>query len=273
MDDRERRLNLLVAYPYFRGDVREEIANSPKPIRLVVDSGAFTAWKLGTPIALDDYCRFLETLPVRPWRCFVLDVIGDPEGTERNYETMLKRGLNPVPIFTRGENPAALAAYYNTSDVVGIGGLVGTPGNSGFVRGIMRHVAGRRVHWLGFTNHDFLTAYRPYMADSSSWEGGARYGQLKLYMGAGKFVAVKRDTFRTRPAPAILERIRFLGFDPYSLREEASWRGGEGVIRKLCAASAVAYSLDVQRKLGTLLFCAAASAHAIRHLITGTPDV
>jgi len=263
------RLNVLVAYPYMNPQVIESLRAVGPSLRFVLDSGAFTAWKAGKPIQLDDYCRFLEQLPIKPWRYFTLDVIGDPEGTQRNYETMLKRGFKPVPIFTRGEDLAALDEFYKTSDVVGIGGLVGTPGNRGFVKGIMRHVGKRDVHWLGFTDLNFIKVYRPYMCDSSSWESGARYGALKLYMGRGQFKGIKKAQFQQRPQQNILDRIRLLGVDPYSLAQVDSWHGGYSASRTLCARSAVAMSVDVERNLGTKLFLAIAASCGLNLVISG----
>ena len=60
---------------------------------LLIDSGAFTAWKANESISLDDYCRFIEKLPVTPWGYFQLDVVGDPDGTIRNYDEMRRRGF------------------------------------------------------------------------------------------------------------------------------------------------------------------------------------
>lgn len=252
--DSEPRANILIAFPYWNGDVAKMTLDHKDVVRILVDSGAFTAWKAGKPIALDDYCRFLEGLPVPPWRYFTLDVVGDPAGSMRNYETMLKRGFKPVPIFTRGEDAAALEEYYKTSDVVGIGGLVGTQDNRGFVNGIMRHIGKRRVHWLGFTNIDYLKHYKPYMCDSSSWESGGRYASIRLYMGSGRYVAIKKADFLGKPPQDVLDRIVYLGFDPYALRKDEAWRGGYSVNRRLSAASALALSLDVQKNLGVLMF-------------------
>jgi len=263
------RLNVLVAYPYMSTQVIDLLKGAGPALRFTLDSGAFTSWKAGKPIQLDDYCRFLEQLPIKPWRYFTLDVIGDPVGTQRNYETMLNRGFRPVPIFTRGEDPSVLDDFYKTSDVVGIGGLVGTPGSRGFVKGIMRHVGDRMVHWLGFTDLDFIKHYRPFMCDSSSWESGARYGALKLYMGQGQFKTIKKTQFEQRPEQPILERIKWLGVDPYSLAQVNSWHGGYSASRKLCARSAVAMSVDVERKLGTKLFLAIAAGCGLDLVING----
>ena len=263
------RLNVLVAYPYMNPQVIKLLGKCGPWLRFTLDSGAFTAWKAGKPIQLDDYCRFLDGLPIKPWRYFTLDVIGDPEGTMRNYETMLARGFKPVPIFTRGEDPSVLEEFYKTSGVVGIGGLVGTPGNRGFVKGIMRHVRDRMVHWLGFTDLDFIKVYRPFMCDSSSWESGARYGALKLYMGNANFLTIKKHQFQSRPSQAVLDRIRQMGVDPYRLARLDEWHGGPSVSRTLCARSGVTLSVDVERQTGTKMFLALTTAQALGLVVQG----
>ena len=261
-------LNLLVAYPYYMMPQTQEVMKRcGRELRFVLDSGAFTAWKSGNPIELDDYCRFLETCQPTPWRYFSLDVIGNPSATIKNYETMLKRGFNPIPVFTRGECPSVLETFYETSEVVAIGGLVGTLGNRGFVKGIMKYVKKRWVHWLGFTNLDFIKWYKPYMCDSSTWETGARYGNIPLYMGNGKMLMISKKDFQGKPDYRILDRIKQLGIDPYLLSKKDSWHGGESVSRTLCARSGVALSVDVERKTSTKLFLASATTLAVDLLI------
>lgn len=253
------KLNLLVAYPYMQGQ-HQVLQENADILRLLVDSGAFTAWKAGKEIELDDYCRFIETLPVKPWRYFTLDVVGDPHGTLRNYETLLKRGFKPVPIFTRGEDPSVLEDYYKTSDVVGIGGLVGTQGNRGFVRGIMRHVGDRKVHWLGFTVFDFVKHYRPYMCDSSSWTSGSRFGTFDLYMGRGRMIKVTKAKMAEKPSQQILDRVRYYGLDPAGLGIKDNWHGGRTYNRILGGYSHVHLSHEIGLNLGTKQFLASTTA-------------
>ena len=260
-------LKLLVAYPYLNKDIINIIKENE--VQFLLDSGAFTAWKSGKQIDLDAYCNLIEALPFKPWRYFTLDVIGDPEGTVKNYEIMLKRGFKPIPIFTRGEDIKMLDEYYKTSDVVGIGGLVGTPGNKGFVKGIMRKANGRKIHLLGFTNLDFLKAYKPYMADSSSWESGARYAQIPLYLGAGKnLIQLTKDTINEKlKNHEIIKAISELGVDPYSLLNNDCWSGGMSSSRVLGGRSYRRLSDEVFDKLGVNLFLAAATGYAIKLLL------
>lgn len=261
------KLNLLVAYPYFTKGVSKVVEEHSRHIRLVVDSGAFTSWKLGKTITLDEYCNFIENLPIKPWRYFTLDVIGDPEETINNYETMLKRGFKPVPIFTRGESPEILERYYQTSDLVGIGGLVGTQKNKGFVRGIMDYVNMRKVHWLGFTNSDFIKYYKPYMCDSSSWESGARFAVVNLYKGYGKFLKISKTDFQNKPNKELEKLLISYGFTSREMAINKNWEGGHSVSRRLGARSYVRASLDYENKLGTKMFLAAATDYAIKLLL------
>ena len=113
----ESSLNILIAYPYFQKTPDAYIKSLNRvngKFRFLLDSGAFTAWKAGNEIHIDDYCNFVENLKIKPWRYFTLDKIGDPIGTQKNYEIMLKRGFNPIPIFTRGESLSVLEDFYKT---------------------------------------------------------------------------------------------------------------------------------------------------------------
>lgn len=262
------KLNLLVAYPYLKESVVESLRQGGEDIRLVVDSGAFTAWKAGKPIALDDYCRFLEALPVKPWRYFTLDVIGDPDGSLVNYDKMLQRGFKPIPIFTRGEDVAMIDEYYKTSDVVGIGGLVGTKGNKGFVNGIMRAVGNRKVHWLGFTNLDYMKHYKPFMCDSSGWSSSFRYASAKVYAGNGAWKSFTKQDLQGRPSDALLALIRSHGVDPARLARMDEWSNGnrekEFAIETLTHRTWVKYQADVERNLGTKFFLACSTDGQVR---------
>lgn len=260
--DNEPRLNLLAAYPYMSRPLIEVLQANQDKIRFVLDSGAFTAWKAGKPIALDDYCRFLDSLPFKPWRYFTLDVIGDPEGTIKNYETMLSRGYKPVPIFTRGEDIKMLDKYFETSDVVGIGGLVGTPKNKGFINGIMKHVGKRQVHWLGFTSIDYIKHYKPYMCDSSSWAGALIYGSMKLYDKAGRFVTCSKQDFMKKPSADVLRILKEYEVDPAELAIAGNWKNsgkGDYPTEKVAFRSFVKYQRDITKHLGTRMFMAVAS--------------
>jgi len=249
------KLNLLVAYPYMGKAVINTILQNENTINFLLDSGAFTAWKAGKDIKLDDYCRFIESLPFKPWRYFTLDVIGDPAASMRNYQIMLDRGFTPIPIFTRGENSSVIDDYYKTSDVVGIGGLVGTPNNKAFVNGVMKHIKGRKVHWLGFTRINYIKHYRPYMCDSSNYSRGDRYGILDLYCGNGQIVAPNKKNFNKYMNSARLPVWKNRGFDLTELAKLDKWKNSK-FTRELPTWSWVEFSMDAKSNIGTNLFLA-----------------
>lgn len=150
----------------------------------------------------------------------------------RNYEIMLSRGFKPVPILTQGESFSVMDEFWKTSDVVGVGGLVGVPlkEKQRFIYEVMKHANGRRVHWLGFVNDQFVKYFRPYMCDSSAFTGADRFGQLMIYAGNGRYRMLKKTDFSKKPDEAVLRKIICWGFNPYQLKSVKNWHGGEALI-------------------------------------------
>lgn len=265
-------LNILIALPYFKGEkllnyVRA-ISADPR-VRFYIDSGAFTAWKSGKEVAIDDYCRSIEGLGFKPHGYFTLDKIGDPHGSMKNYQTLLSRGFKPIPVFTRGEDPSVLDDYFKTSDIVGIGGLVKTAGNYGFVKGISPHIKGRNVHWLGFTNAGFIARYKPYSVDSATWASSAIVANVPCYMGRGEFIKFGKHDFASKPSTRLMERIRHYGLNPIELMTERGWNHGYSVSRKLGMISQIDYASEIERKWGTKFFTVVTAVDQVEYAVEG----
>lgn len=267
----DKNLNVLVAYPYLNKSLQTYLQDK-KDINLLLDSGAFTAWKAGQVIEIDDYCKFIDNLPIKPWKYFALDVVGNPQKTMENYEIMLKRGYKPIPIFTRGEDISVLEDYYKTSDLVGVGGLVGTKKNKAFVNALMKKINKRKVHWLGFTNIKYIKFYKPYMCDSSSWLTGSRYASFNLYCGNGKFEKINKRQWLTNRdylngnELTIKKVISNYGFNYFDLQKTNGWIGGNSVIRNLCASSYIKLSDDIENQLNTRFFLASSNKSDVERL-------
>ena len=264
-------VNILVAYPYMKKDVISILNENYSSIKFLLDSGAFTAWKAGETISIDEYCRFIESLPFNPWKYFALDVIGDPEKTLKNYEVMLERGFRPIPIFTRGEDISIIEHYYKTSDVVGIGGLVGTQGNKGFVKGIMKIIGERKVHWLGFNAKEFISSYRPYMCDSSSWSSSFRYASAKVYEKNGRWISFTKKDMAEKPDRALMNLILDHGVDPRRLAIDSEWSNGnrekEFAIETLTHRTWVKYQDDIFNKLKVNFFLACSTSGQVKLML------
>lgn len=185
-------VNLLLSYAFHGtrmldtdlGAVRRELVCG----RLMVDSGAFTAYRTGKPVDLVEYAEWLER-----WRgtwdhAVTLDVIGNPTASHRQTARLHSRGLPVMPVFTIGDKLAEFDAMVRDSRYVCVGGLVG--------RGVQRPVrdriamlqrraaeTGGGIHALGVGNAESLRRAHPYSADASVISAAFQYGNVVYWDG------------------------------------------------------------------------------------------
>jgi hypothetical protein len=164
-------------------------------LKLLIDSGAFSAWKLGKAVDFDRYCAFLEAN--RDWidSYINLDHIipENPEEAARrsfeNLERMRDRGLEPMAVYHAREDIAWLDRILDLDcRSVGIAGRSLPTDRSReefyqmawerLVDGQGRPVA--RVHGLGETREEILLRYPWASADSTTWLNGQRYGWFRV---------------------------------------------------------------------------------------------
>lgn len=263
------KLNILVAYPYMKKGMIEALQRYESKINFLLDSGAFTAWNAGKPIRLQDYHSFLSQLPIKPWRYFALDVIGNSNETLRNYHDSLDAGYTPVPVFTPSQHIDDLERYYETTDLIGCGGLVTMPGQQGlqYIKKMMRYANGRNMHLLGFTKPAYIKHFRPYSCDSSSWDRAGRFGHCDLYVGNGEYIALNRMKAATRPSERVVRAIKSLGFDLNDFTKENNWRGQKNIARIASSRSWVKYAMDAERNIGSKIFLACVAPENIELLV------
>lgn len=274
-------VNILVAFPYFKKSTVDLLRKTPKEnYRLIVDSGAFTAWNTGRSINLDDYCRFLDSMDeLQPFYAVQLDVFGDPEGTWKNYLTMKSRGYNVMPVFTRGDTLDRLEEMYSLTDYIMFGGITTGGKNINYVKWFMEKNKGRKVHWLGFCNMDFVKFFKPFSIDSSSWASGARFGNLQVYSGFGKTTSFNRKTLITMPETKIFQLAKNSGLTVNELallRDQESWINSPNLpsLKKPERATAMFMSCitsvhrayEVEKNLGTRFYLAACAVDQIEKI-------
>ena len=206
----ESAKNHLLSYAYRQ----EESAYVPvltQPdlrCRVIIDSGAFTAWSTGKVITPKEYAEWALDLEKR-WRPKLyslefmnLDVIGDQSATWKNLETLEKLGLQTLPIVTFGVDlkhiDKALALY----PYFALGGLVPYSRQKAKLQSWLdacftrvmayRKKTGilRKVHLLGITSDWSLRRYPVFSSDSSSWVTCLRYGEAPA-SGLGKIPRYK----------------------------------------------------------------------------------
>lgn len=283
------KLSILIAYPYFTQKHADFLRNQPRDnYRLIIDSGAFTAWNSGHSISLDDYCRFLDSIEhLRPFNAVQLDVFGEPEATYQNLLEMRRRGYDVMPVFTRGDTLERLNEFYEMTNYIMFGGIVIGGQNQNYVKWFLENNRGRMAHWLGFVDMDFIKHYRPESVDSSSWNSGARYGNLSLYVGGGKIKNFNKNEFRTRPSDELLRIASANGLKPaevFALSKALSWvnagyadglpalsgdlinTGAKSLAVSVGAVAHVLRSHHVEEQVGTKVYLAASQIWQVNML-------
>lgn len=252
--------NLLTPIPYFYKGTFEFIKSQGDHIRFLIDSGAFTAFKVGKEITLDDYCKFLEDLPFEPFGYFTLDKIGDHIATKKQFYEIKRRGFSPIPIFTRGSPWEDLEEWCSQSEVVGVGGGNGQSTFKLFVRDVMRRLKDKphKIHWLGFTDRDFIAHWKPFSCDCSNAGSAVRYHRLFVYDFKGKLIPISHKEFRDDTANACAKARSWFEWceeDLYSVRGERGW-SWKGVADMVTRKAWAHYAIDCERFFGTKIFIA-----------------
>lgn len=264
------KLNVLVSYAYWNDRIQNLLYENRHKINLLVDSGAFTAYNVGKEIILDDYCTFLDGLPMKPWAYFMLDVIRNPEATDKNYEIMLDKGYHPIPVVTTGADDDTLERYAQTTDFVSFGGITKISSKAGLakINRLMKLTRqhGLQAHLLGFTKLEWLKLWSPKSCDSSTWLSGTRYGWIPLYMRNGTVHSIYCSRYEHLPKE-VINVIRSYGIKPIRLKDRDNWKGPRCDALKLSIASWTQKMLDMETHLNTQLFLAVGSDNDLRLMI------
>lgn len=159
-------------------------------LRLVADSGAFSALTQGAPITVDTFTPWAHA--VRDHTCWVasLDVIGDPDGTWDNWQALRTQGLDTIPTIHYGTHPKVLDRYAEEGvDFLGMGGMVGRKSEQArlmrWTVQVMRYARdnhpGMRFHGWGVTHPQLVMNLPWWSVDSSGFGQAYRFGRLNLF--------------------------------------------------------------------------------------------
>ena len=268
------KLNILVAFPYFSKKIYEKLMElDPSTFRLIVDSGAFTAWNTGKQISLDDYAKFLKSIPSHwDYKAVQLDVYGDPEQTYINYMRMLDMGYADImPVFTRGDSLERLEEFYSYTDYIMFGGIAIGGQNTNYVKWFCEMNKGRHAHWVGFVNVPFIKHYKPYSVDSSSIKSSARFGNLQIYAGNGNLKSINKKEFSNIPSDNVIEMLKKHGLTLSQillLQNNQAWSSNAKAFKYKSQngiASFITYlghtkrAIEVEKNLGTKIYQALSS--------------
>lgn len=173
--------------------------------KIFLDSGAFTAHKLGKTIDIHQYCDFIKEHEGLFDYYSNLDFIGKKgqtsnrdtaEQTQENQTVMEERRLHPLPCFHFGEPFEFLQHYVKNYDYICLGV---TNSNSKLIPYLTecfdKYICDRsgvpkvKVHGYGIADIELLSAYPFYSSDATTWMIPGRYGEIIIpHCRQGKWI-------------------------------------------------------------------------------------
>lgn len=218
--------------------------------RIMLDSGAFTAWNIGKPVRLEDLIAYDKALIAKyPQHefCFIaLDVIPGERGrmaaqgeidaaVKQSYDNFLVMrqelcplGATVLPVYHSGEDKALRDAYLALTDYVCLSPNQNLSEKQRFAWAKEAIVPGFRFHGLATTGNAMLSYVDWYSVDSSGWLMVAAMGSILLPIGDKLRPLSISDTAPTRKiqgqhlfnmaeGPMIADQIRAKGYDVMDL--------------------------------------------------------
>ena len=162
--------------------------------RLLIDSGAYTAFKLGKPVVLQNYIDYIKLLNAHggAWNTIQLDVIGDSEKTKRNLDTMYEQGVKPMPVLTVDMKSS------ESLNLIEYNKYICIAGGQKFWQGakdwqwrrtldVDKFTKGKALsHFLAFVRIPDLYKLPINSADASTWLAGQQYSRIACYISGGR---------------------------------------------------------------------------------------
>lgn len=189
MRELETPFDALVSSHYFNGKSETLLPTMRAAgMRIIGDSGAFSAMSLGQPIKIDDFAAWAERNRQHLAWVASLDAIGDERQSWLNWRYLTRNGLDTVPTVHFGTPPTALDRYADEgADFVGLGGVARRPDRDAVLRWLVsmfRYARDNhpemRFHGWGVTGNDYLDHLPFYSVDSSGFGASFRYGRGQL---------------------------------------------------------------------------------------------
>jgi len=192
--------NYLCSYYYDKDAHLADLILKHNPkAQIILDSGAFSAWKKNIEISINDYIDYCKANKHKFYGMINLDVIGNAEKSFENFKTMKKAGLDVIPVFHRvaGKlDPIEHLIYYcKNSDYVALAGYALSQAKFQ-VREMINYTKqmfdiipkDKKIHLLGLTNFRTILAVdssRVHSVDSSMVSRRSAYNNSISYTGLG----------------------------------------------------------------------------------------
>ena len=159
-----------------------------KQLRVILDSGAYTAYHQNVKIDVEEYAEFLKKhSDLFLGGCINLDVILDAEASYRNWEILRSKGVDTIPVYHMSTDEKWLEKYMQQTDYICIGAIAElsvmqrTSGLSYLFKKYLldsKGVPKIRTHGLGVTAASMITRFPWYSVDSASAVKTSAFGNV-----------------------------------------------------------------------------------------------
>lgn len=278
MQSNNTYLNILASFAYLgkaKGFCDSFFSASKEGrVNAMIDSGAFTLFnaKKGklSWLNLDNYCKFLEQYGNYSEKYVMLDVINQHEQSKDNYETMIKRGFNPMFVFTSLDNDYEYLkhAVSNNKHICVAGGVTT---KSDWMKKRYQDVyknTEANIHGLGFVKFPDMYQLPLHSVDSSSWAAGEMYGVMTYFTHLGvKAISYKDVLLRKKKLPIeLMNKLDEYKITPKVFSDLEQHR----ISRNIRRFSSIVTFLEYQKyskKQGLNLFLAVASKEQFEDIL------
>ena len=175
----EKPMKILTSFAYASAwELRKDLF---RPDKVMLDSGAFTAWQLGKPVDIE---ALIEEAGKDEYdECIALDKIGDWKGSRDNADYMRSKvGMDKsIPVFHIGDPWWLLDYYCRHWRRVGISCRFGEPTDVSFkwIADCFARQWPHCFHSFGYVARDVLVSFPFDSADASTWKRGTvSWGRL-----------------------------------------------------------------------------------------------
>ena len=270
-------LNILASYAYLNKakDFNKMLMDSSNKglVNVMIDSGAFTLFNAKQKrewLTLDNYCNFLDKYGTLVEKYVMLDVIGNDNKSKANYETMIKRGYNPMFVFTMADNDFSYLkdASKNNKHICVAGGVT-TKGD--WMRKRIQDcykATNGLLHGLGYVSFPSMYQLPLHSVDSSSWVQASQvYGSMPYFVDKLKGVRYIEVLKKQKKLPLpLIELFEQLKITPKQFSDLSNHKGGNS-IATLCSIIAYIKYQKYSKKQGIDLFLATANKKQLTHLL------
>lgn len=172
--------------------------------KIIIDSGAYTAYKKGITIDIDRYGEFVLQNRNKFENFFNLDVVGDGKKSYQAWKYLKSIGVETIPVYHIGTDERLLVKYLDQADYIGLGAIANLVTGQRIIsldriwKKYLLDEKGHarcRIHGLGMTAISLVNSFPWYSVDSFTPIFTASYGGVYLpIIVEGRFDFIKGFT-------------------------------------------------------------------------------